>query len=70
MGWEHDDYSVLCTDCGNSGSIRFSSDDWNRFEVRADGFAVVRGYHMNPAGSILRCLKCNGTNTKIGGYTP
>jgi ribosomal protein L40E len=67
MGWEHDDYGITCKACGHTGSLRLSSDDNNNFEAEWGGFAEIRSYHMNPAGSLGRCRKCGSTDIKIGG---
>jgi hypothetical protein len=69
MGWEHDDYRVACLKCGNAGSLRLSSDDWNNFESSWEGFDGIRAYQMKPAASIGRCQKCGTTEIRIGGTT-
>lgn len=38
MGWEHDRYAARCADCGQSGVIVESSDDWGRQARRYEGF--------------------------------
>lgn len=70
MGWEHDDWAVTCKRCGNLGSLRLSSDDWNNFTSSWVGFTEIRAYHMNPAASIGRCEKCGGTDIRIAGLPP
>jgi hypothetical protein len=70
MGWEHDDYKVTCTKCGNIGKLILSSDDWNRFESSWENFDGIRAYQMNPAASMARCQKCQSTEIQIGGSPP
>ena len=41
MGWEHDRYSAQCADCGQTGVIDESSDDWGRQARRYEGFDNV-----------------------------
>ena len=41
MGWEHDRFAARCTDCGATGIIDESSDDWGRNELRYEGFENV-----------------------------
>lgn len=41
MGWEHDRFKALCADCGRSGVVIESSDDWGRYARRYEGFENV-----------------------------
>lgn len=41
MGWEHDHYHATCAQCGKTGVVILSSDDWNRSARRYEGFDNV-----------------------------
>lgn len=38
MGWEHDRFEARCEECGHSGVVDISSDDWGRSARRYEGF--------------------------------
>lgn len=41
MGWEHDRFTAISTDCGHEGVVIVSSDDWGRSAGRYEGFACI-----------------------------
>lgn len=41
MGWERERFHATCAECGKTGTVVISSDDWGRSERRYEGFANV-----------------------------
>lgn len=69
MGWEHDRYEARCADCGRSGVVIESSDDWGRFARRYEGFDNIEPDH-NAVGRMRQDRrqmdpKCACGSTKI-----
>ena len=47
-GWEHDRYEAACGNCGKTGTVIISSDDWGRNARSYEGFENV-----DPAGTAV-----------------
>lgn len=41
MGWDHDHYQATCEECGRTGTVTISSDDWGRSARRYEGFENI-----------------------------
>jgi hypothetical protein len=72
MSWDHERYAATCADCGKTGIVIESSDDWGREARRYEGFenvephATAVGRKRQDARQMNAKCSCGSSNILVG----